>query len=92
MFVPASTSLYRFETKVGRTARAVHALGGGAHGRSSSWTRSARALLIQDMQNDVIIEGGAFADSGSPQHAKEQNVVENVGEARGRVPRARACP
>jgi gluconolactonase len=36
------------------------------------------ALIIQDLQNDVIIEGGAFADSGSPQHAKEQNVVENV--------------
>ena len=36
------------------------------------------ALLIQDMQNDVIIEKGAFADSGSPQHAKEQNVVANV--------------
>jgi gluconolactonase len=35
-------------------------------------------LLVQDMQNDVIIEGGAFADSGSPEHAKEQNVVENV--------------
>jgi gluconolactonase len=35
------------------------------------------ALLVQDMQNDVIIEGGAFAESGSPQHAKEQNVVEN---------------
>jgi gluconolactonase len=36
------------------------------------------ALIIQDLQNDVIMEGGAFADSGSPQHAKEQNVVENV--------------
>jgi gluconolactonase len=36
------------------------------------------ALIIQDLQNDVIIEGGAFADSGSPGHAKEQNVVENV--------------
>ncbi len=35
-------------------------------------------LIIQDLQNDVIIEGGAFADSGSPGHAKEQNVVENV--------------
>jgi gluconolactonase len=35
-------------------------------------------LVIQDMQNDVIIEGGAFADSGSPGHATEQNVVENV--------------
>src|SRR3954451_1290715 len=36
------------------------------------------ALLIQDMQNDVIIEKGAFAESGSPQHAKDQNVVNNV--------------
>ncbi len=35
------------------------------------------ALIVQDMQNDVIIEGGAFAESGSPQHAQEQNVVEN---------------
>jgi gluconolactonase len=36
------------------------------------------ALLIQDLQNDVMVEGGCWADSGSPQHAKEQNVVENV--------------
>ncbi len=35
-------------------------------------------LIIQDLQNDVIIEGGAFAETGSPEHAKEQNVVENV--------------
>src|SRR3954468_21603013 len=36
------------------------------------------ALLIQDMQNDVIIAKGAFAETGSPQHAEEQNVVANV--------------
>jgi gluconolactonase len=36
------------------------------------------AMLIQDLQNDVMIEGGAFADSGAPEHAKDQNVVENV--------------
>ena len=36
------------------------------------------ALIIQDLQNDVIGEGGAFADSGAPAHAKSQNVVENV--------------
>jgi gluconolactonase len=36
------------------------------------------AMIIQDLQNDVIIEGGAFADSGAPEHAKAQNVVENV--------------
>ena len=38
------------------------------------------ALIIQDMQNDVIIEGGAFADSGAPAHATSQNVVANVAE------------
>ena len=36
------------------------------------------ALVIQDLQNDVMIEGGAFADSGAPAHATTQNVVENV--------------
>jgi gluconolactonase len=36
------------------------------------------ALIVQDLQNDVIIEGGAFADSGAPAHAKSQNVVANV--------------
>jgi gluconolactonase len=36
------------------------------------------ALIIQDLQNDVMADGGAFAESGAPQHAKEQNVVENV--------------
>ena len=36
------------------------------------------ALIIQDMQNDVMAEGGAFAESGSPRHAREQNVVENI--------------
>ena len=38
----------------------------------------AAALVVQDLQNDVIIEGGAFADSGAPAHATSQNVVENV--------------
>ncbi len=49
------------------------------------------ALIVQDLQNDVIIEGGAFADSGSPGHAKEQNVVENVKRLAG-VCRAKGVP
>jgi gluconolactonase len=36
------------------------------------------ALIVQDLQNDVMSDGGAFAESGAPQHAKDQNVVENV--------------
>ena len=36
------------------------------------------ALIIQDMQNDVVMEGGAFASSGSPAHCREQNAIENA--------------
>ncbi|HEY6607494.1 MAG TPA: isochorismatase family cysteine hydrolase [Gaiellaceae bacterium] len=35
-------------------------------------------LIIQDMQNDVMMDGGAWADTGAPEHAKEQNVIENI--------------
>jgi gluconolactonase len=38
------------------------------------------ALVIQDMQNDVIIEGGAFAESGAPAHAIAQDAVANVAD------------
>ena len=40
----------------------------------------AAAMIIQDLQNDVIIEGGAFAESGAPAHATAQNVVGNVAD------------
>lgn len=36
------------------------------------------ALIIQDMQNDVVMDGGAFAESGSPVHCKQQNNVANI--------------
>jgi len=36
------------------------------------------ALILQDLQNDVIIDGGAFAATGAPDHARAQNVVENA--------------
>jgi len=36
------------------------------------------AMIIQDLQNDVIMDGGAFASSGSPAHARQQRVVDNV--------------
>src|SRR3954451_17455903 len=49
------------------------------------------ALIIQDLQNDVIIEGGAFADSGAPAHATAQNVVGNVADLAGKC-RAAGVP
>ena len=41
---------------------------------------SRSAMIIQDLQNDVMIDGGAFADSGAPAHATAQNVVANVAD------------
>ena len=35
-------------------------------------------MIIQDMQNDVVMDGGAFADSGAPAHCREQNAIENA--------------
>ncbi len=48
-------------------------------------------LIVQDLQNDVMIDGGAFAETGSPEHAKEQNVVENV-KALAETCRAKGIP
>ena len=36
------------------------------------------ALIVQDLQNDVIAPGGVFEETGAAQHAAEQNVVANV--------------
>jgi gluconolactonase len=49
------------------------------------------ALIIQDMQNDVIMDGGAFAASGSPAHARQQNVIENARRLASAA-RARGVP
>ena len=49
------------------------------------------ALIIQDLQNDVMMDGGAFAETGAPEHAKEQNVVENV-KALAATCRAKGIP
>jgi gluconolactonase len=87
LFVCASTSVYAVETKVGpRNEPYMRA----RPASSSSVPRAAEtggglgldparcALIIQDMQNDVVMEGGAFAASGSPQHCREQNAIENA--------------
>ncbi|MGI9500862.1 MAG: isochorismatase family protein, partial [Geminicoccaceae bacterium] len=41
-------------------------------------TPSRTALIIQDMQNDVVMKGGAFASSGSPEHCRKQNNIANI--------------
>lgn len=47
--------------------------------------RARTALVIQDLQNDVVSEGGAFADTGSFDHATSQNVVANVSRLAARA-------
>jgi len=86
LFLTASQSVYRLTTKVG--PRREPYMSAGAAGASASPAASTEpalaldpkrcALLIQDMQNDAVGEGGAFASSGAPAHAKAQNVVENI--------------
>ncbi|MEM7565932.1 MAG: isochorismatase family protein [Pseudomonadota bacterium] len=92
LFVCASTSLYAVDTKVGpreelfmragkdaaKGATRASASAGTTHEAEGTLDPARCALIIQDMQNDVVIDGGAFAASGAPQHAKEQRSVENA--------------
>jgi gluconolactonase len=93
LFLTASQSVYRLTTKVGprREPYMNAGAGGGASAAAGSRPSSAPApaqglaldpkrcaLLIQDMQNDAVGDGGAFASSGAPAHARAQNVVENI--------------
>lgn len=90
LFMAATTSLYAVETRVGprnepfmRTRpssqqRAERTMPSQSHGGGLSLDASRCALIIQDMQNDVVMDGGAFASSGSPAHCREQNAIANV--------------
>jgi gluconolactonase len=94
LYVCATTSIYAVEVKIGprnepfmraRSAARPAPSSPAAPPPAASATDGelrldpARcALIIQDMQNDVVMEGGAFAASGSPAHCREQNAIENV--------------
>ncbi|CAN0599839.1 unnamed protein product, partial [Ectocarpus sp. 12 AP-2014] len=99
LYVCASTSVYAVETKVGprnepfmrargqSTAAATNTSshsGSAASGEALRLDASRCALIIQDMQNDVVMEGGAFAESGSPAHCREQNAIENAARLAAR--------
>jgi gluconolactonase len=58
---------------------------------SLSFQASRCALIIQDMQNDVVMEGGAFAASGAPEHCRAQNAIPNTA-ALAALCRARGIP
>ncbi len=94
LFVCASTSVYAMTTKVGprqepfMLASQPQAHNAGSTQQQAGGTRiyaeglnlepSRCALVIQDMQNDVVMDGGAFAESGSPAHCREQNNIANI--------------
>ncbi|MEJ2433157.1 MAG: isochorismatase family protein [Pseudolabrys sp.] len=94
LFMCATHSVYTVRTRIGPRVEPFMRAGASAAasvssssaapppqaGGSGGLTLDPRrcALIIQDMQNDVMMEGGAFASSGSPQHARDQNVVENI--------------
>ena len=94
LFMTSSHSVYTVATKVGpRREPYMSAGGGGSRTPSGSQTPPTSSpspagslaldprrcvLIIQDMQNDVISPGGAFAASGSPAHAGSQRVIDNT--------------
>jgi gluconolactonase len=88
LYVCASTSVYAVPVKVGPRNEPFMRARQAASSRSPEPAPSGGdalrldaqrcALIIQDMQNDVVMDGGAFASSGSPQHCKEQNALGNV--------------
>lgn len=93
LYVCATTSVYAVDVKIGprnepfmhRQAAAEQAPSEAAgtaesldSGEGLRLDPSRCAMIIQDMQNDVVMEGGAFASTGSPIHCKQQNAIENA--------------
>lgn len=81
LFMCATDSLYSVPVRVGPNLE-PHMRAAGVNGVASAVNDlninpGRTALIIQDMQNDVVMDGGAFADSGAPAHCKEQNAVEH---------------
>ena len=86
LFIAASTSVYAVETKIGPRSEPFMRVRGAAaapqaapQGDEALALDAGRcALIIQDMQNDVVMEGGAFAASGAPSHCRAQDTVANI--------------
>jgi gluconolactonase len=88
LYVTATHSVYAVKTKITPRLEPYMRRGAGTseNGRAPATVHDGTlqldpkrcALILQDLQNDVIMEGGAFASSGAPVHARQQNVIENV--------------
>jgi gluconolactonase len=93
LFLPSTTSLYAVRTKVGprnEPFMAARPRPAAAPPADEGLRLDPRrtAMIVQDMQNDVIMEGGAFADSGAPAHAREVDVIANSARLAEAVRRA----
>mgnify|MGYP000847637091 CR=1 FL=1 len=89
LYVCATTSVYAIPVRVGPRAEPFMAARprpvtprSGDDGLRLDASRCA--LIIQDMQNDVVMEGGAFASSGSPAHCHQQNAIANIAQLAAR--------
>jgi gluconolactonase len=94
LYLTATHSVYAIPTKVGprhepymsgKRGGAISGPGSGSTAPAPKLTQGEMrldsqrcAMIIQDLQNDVIMDGGAFASSGAPDHARQQHVVDNV--------------
>jgi gluconolactonase len=79
LFVCATTSVYAIPVKVGPRPEPFMRAAARKGGTDGARLDPARCVLvIQDMQNDVVMEGGAFAASGAPQHCRAQNAIANA--------------
>ncbi|MCF6233849.1 MAG: isochorismatase family protein [Rhodobacteraceae bacterium] len=83
VYVCASTSVYAFAVRVGpRPEPFMRAVARPAppitKSEEISLDPASTALIIQDMQNDVVMTGGAFAESGAPLHCREQGSIANI--------------
>ena len=79
LYICATTSVYAVDMKASARLEPFMRRNAApaAVSPSLAFDPSRTAMIIQDMQNDVIMDGGAFAESGSPAHARSQNVIEN---------------
>jgi gluconolactonase len=97
LYVCATTSVYAIPTRIGPRSEPFMRARPQEPARASGSEDTLRldpsrcALIIQDMQNDVVMEGGAFAASGSPEHCRQQNAIANIARLAAHC-RARGVP
>jgi len=97
LYICATHSVYALPVKIGPSIEPFMKAGTPISTASITTSDDVRfepsstALIIQDMQNDVVLEGGAFEESGAPVHCKNQNTIANIASL-ARQCRAKGIP